>query len=201
MVAISAQKQISKNCVQLTLSTGSVFFIRTTYLSSITEADLIVGSEITDLQLEEIVEAGFVFAAERAALDYLNRSEQCRYLLTAKLCKKGIDIVHINIALDFLEEKKILSDLRFAEAWLRNRVINHAEGRTKLYSELLTRGIKKEIANIALDNFYEFADEEKIFEKALNKCKRLGKDVVATEKYLTQKGFSRALIKSNISNF
>ena len=132
---------------------------------------------------------------EQKALDYLNRSEQYRMGLTAKLTAKGFSKFHINKALDYLEGKKYLDDRRFAGVWLRNRAITHAEGRTKLAMELASRGIDKAYIKEALDEFFEENSEEEICVRAYKKCVKIKKDEDKINSYLIKNGFSIKLIQ------
>ena len=199
MVHITTTKQISWECVQVTLSMGSSFFIRTCYLQLLPVHEVVVGRALSDEELDDLVTAGLAFAAEKAAVHYLERSEQSRYLLTIKLKKKEHTERAIAKALDYLEERGFLSDVRYAQAWLRNRSINHAEGRTRLLSGLLAKGVDRKIASVALDEYFESVSQEDVLERAIEKCHRLGKSQEATEKYLLRNGFSYKEIKSKIS--
>ena len=199
MVSITTTRQISWDCVQVALSMGSSFFVRTCYLQELDAGDLVQDKTLSDNELEDLVAAGLAYAAEKAAASCLERSEQSRYLLTVKLKKKGHGEVFINGALDYLERKGYLSDVRFAEAWLRNRSINHAEGRSRLLSGLLSKGIDRKIAGEAVDRYFQEIDQEAVLERAIEKCRRLGKSPEATEKYLARKGFSYKDFKSKIS--
>ena len=168
---------------------------RTIYLSLINPDDIVDGAEFLDEKEEELVDAGLCFAVEQKALDYLNRSEQYRMGLTAKLIAKGFAKSNINRALDYLESKKYLDDRRFAGVWLRNRAITHAEGRSKLSMELAARGINKAYITEALDEFFEEISEEKICMRALKKCVKTKKDEDKITQYLLKNGFSIKLIQ------
>lgn len=181
--------------MEITTVSGPSFFIRTIYLSLIQPDEIVDGAEFFEDKEEELVDAGLCFAVEQKALDYLNRSEQYRMGLTAKLLSKGFSKFHINKALDYLEEKKYLDDRRFAGVWLRNRAITHAEGRTKLSMELSSRGINKTFINEALDEFFEENPEEKICLRAYEKCKKIKKDEEKIVPYLIKNGFSLKLIQ------
>ena len=199
MVQITTTKQISWNCVQVTLSMGSSFFVRSCYLQLLPVQDMVVGRQLSDEELDDLVTAGLTFAAEKAAVAYLERAEHSRSLLIIKLKKKGHGDGAIAGALDYLEERVYLSDLRYAQAWLRNRSINHAEGRSRLLCGLLVKGIDRRLANQALDEYFEGVDQQQLLDRAIEKCRRLGKSVEATEKYLVRKGFSYKDFKSKIS--
>lgn len=199
MVQITTTKQISWDCVQVTLSMGSSFFVRSCYLQLLPAQDIVAERQLSDAELDDLVLAGLKFAAEKAAVAYFERAEHSRFLLTIKLKKKGHGDVAIDGALDYLQERGFLSDLRYAQAWLRNRAINHAEGRSRLLCGLLTKGIDRKLANQALDEYFEGVDQQQLLDRAIEKCRRLGKSVDATEKYLVRKGFSYKDFKSKIS--
>ncbi|MCR5612828.1 regulatory protein RecX [Treponema sp.] len=181
--------------MQITTVSGPSFFLRTVYLSLVGEDELAPDAEFTDEKEEELIDAGLCFACEQKALDYLNRSEQYRLGLTSKLVAKGFDKIHIEKALDYLESKKYLDDSRFARVWLRNRMISHAEGRSKLAGELASRGIARDIASQALDEFFEENSEEKLCLRAYSKCKKTKKDEEKITLYLLKNGFAIQLIK------
>lgn len=200
MVRITTTRQISWDCVQVALSMGSSFFVRTCYLQRLPAHELVAERWLSDEELEDLLEAGLVFAAEKAAVGYLERSEQSRHLLAMKLKRKGHEDESIRRSLDYLEERGYLSDGRFARAWLRNRAINHAEGRIRLLAGLLSKGIDRKTASQALDEYFETMDHGLVLERAIEKCRRLGKSREATEKYLLRKGFSYHDFKSRISD-
>ena len=116
--------------------------------------------------------------------------------LTSKLVQKGYDKKYINMALDFLESKNLLSDSRFATAWLNSRRTNHYEGRSKLSAELAARGISREVAAAALDEFFTENDEYEICCKAFKKFSGKGKSEEKLISSLMTAGFSWKMIKS-----
>lgn len=181
--------------MEITTVSGPSFFIRIVYLSLIQPEEIVDSAEFLEDKEEELVDAGLCFAVEQKALDYLNRSEQYRMGLTAKLTAKGFSKFHINKALDYLEGKKYLDDRRFAGVWLRNRAITHAEGRTKLAMELASRGIDKAYIKEALDEFFEENSEEEICVRAYKKCVKIKKDEDKINSYLIKNGFSIKLIQ------
>lgn len=200
MVFITNIKQISKDCFQLTFSSGSCFFIRLNYLASVSSERIKIDEVFSEEELDELMDAGLAYSAERVAMSYLGRSEQCRFLLSQKLKRKGFEDSSIKTALDFLEMQGFLSDARFAQAWLRIRSINHVEGKIRLLSELMSRGIDRNIANAAVEEYFVDIDEESLFAKAADKCRKMGKKGPCAENYLRKKGFSQRQINSIISN-
>ena len=195
-MVVSETKQVSSGCIKITTEEGPAFFIRKAYLTHVAPEAISSGSVFSGEDEEDIIDAGFCYAAESKALSYLARAEQSRFNLTRKLGAKGIEKRHIENALDYLEREGSLSDTRFARAWLDTRKINHTEGRSRLASELAFRGIAREVADAALDEFFSENSEEEICKKALEKCKRRRMREDKIINYLRQHGFSQKTIRS-----
>lgn len=181
--------------MKITFDEGLAFFIRTAYLKTLDEADLTAGAEFSGEDAAEIIDAGTAFTVEKRALAYLARAEHSRFGLERKLRAKNCEAPHIKAALDYLERAGTLSDARFARAWLNSRKIQHAEGRTKLEQSLRKRGISKEIAAAALDDFLAVTPEQELCRREYAKCIRLNKDRAAIIRRLHYCGFPYALIK------
>ncbi len=154
---------------KLTPEEGSSFYIRREYLNSIDFDLLIPGFEASEEESEEIMDAGLCAAVEFKAIDYLSRAEQSRAGLRRKLIQKKYGTDYIDRSLDFLESKDYISDRRFSRAWLNTRSTNHFEGRTRLLAELLSRGIDRDVATDAVNEFFTEHDEEEICLKAYKK--------------------------------
>lgn len=200
-ILIESVEEVSGECVKIIPAKGPSFFLRLSYLTSITPEQVCAGQSFCNEKADELILAGFAFLAEREALNYLNRCEHSRFLLSQKLQKKGHSIEAIQQAFDYLESKNYLSDRRFAISWLRNRRITKSEGRTKLFQHLLARGISKQIAENALDEFYEEFSEFTMLEKAYAKCLRQNLSQEKLEKKLISWGFSYSLIKNYQKEF
>ncbi len=198
---IDSVEEVSEGCIKILPFKGPSFFIRTVYLTTIDSSKLIANQQFNEKETEELIFAGFAFLAEREALNYLNRSEHSRFLLTQKLQKKGHKKDSINVALDYLEEKNYLSDYRYAISWLRNRRISKSEGKVKLFQHLLSRGVHKDIAQDALSEFYEEFSEFAMLEKAYSKCLKQNLTQENIDKKLIFWGFSPAMIKDYRKNY
>jgi regulatory protein len=180
---------------------GPSFFFRPEYADETVFADILPESPgpyphvLDEERSVALYRAARSYLAERVAMEYLARSEHCRYQLSLKLRKKGYLDDEISPALDFLVLSGSLDDSRFAEAWLRNRAIHQNEGRKKLLAALLERGVKFVIADSALDSFFGMVEERDLCLKAAQKLHRLGKSGQKLVIALLRKGFSGILIK------
>ncbi len=191
---ITSIKQISETLFLCTFNSLHNFYIRTNYLEN-QNINLDVGEVFSKEDFEDCTNAGLAFAAEKKAMEYLGKNEHSRFLLKNKLVKKEHSNFAIEKALDFLESKKYLDDSRYAMAFLRNRSITHYEGRNRLMTELLQRGVDKKIASLQIDEFFEEKDEIEIAKKALEKLKRIGKKEDKIIACLERLGFSNRVIR------
>ena len=183
---------------KLTPEEGSAFFVRKEYLPEGLFERINVGLEFDDEETDFLLDAGLTCAVELKAVGYLARAEQSRFGLTRKLIDKKYDKKYVEAALTYLEWRGYLSDLRFATAWLNTRKINHYEGRCRLSAELTARGIARDVANKALDEFFTENDEDELCRKAYEKLSKSKADekLIAA---LLRSGFSMKQIKSIIS--
>lgn len=175
---------------EITPAAGSAFFLRREYLSHVEPDCLNLDVELSDDEALDVMNAALCYSAEAAAMSYLARCEHCRSSLFTKLLKKQIDKNAVNSALDYLESVGYLSDFRFAGAWLRTRSIDHAEGRIRLAAELFNRGVERNAARKALDEFFEEHDELEICRRAYKKCLVFKSDEDKIKASLVAKGFT-----------
>ena len=75
-----------------------------------------------------------------AAMDYLSRREHATYELSQKLLAKGYESEVVSVALERLSDQGLLSDERFTEAFINQR-INRGSGPLKIRAELRQKGI------------------------------------------------------------
>lgn len=158
--------------VKLTPEEGSAFFVRKEYLPEGLFERLDVAAEFDETDTDSLLDAGLTCAVELKAVGYLARAEQSRFGLTRKLIEKKYEKKYVEAALTYLEGRGYLSDLRFATAWLNTRKINHFEGRSRLAAELAARGIARDVASAALDEFFSENDEDEICRKAYEKLSK-----------------------------
>lgn len=178
---------------------GSSFYVRKEYLPEGLFERIDVGSDFDETETDALFDAGLTCAVELKAVSYLARAEQSRFGLTRKLIEKKYEKQYVEDALTYLEGRGYLSDLRFATAWLNTRRINHFEGRSRLAAELAARGINREVASQALNEFFSENDEDEICKKAYEKFSKTksGDKLTAA---LIRSGFTPKQIRNVISN-
>ena len=132
------------------------------------------------------------------AIELLARREHSRYELHHKLRSREFPSDEIEVCLEQLEQEKLLSDERFAEAYVRMRGRN-GFGPVRIRCELNGRGIGDELASCALSAAgIDWLDSiRKVYEKKYSlemsadfaeQAKRL--------KFLSYRGFTGEQIKT-----
>lgn len=174
---------------------GSAFYVRKEYLPEDLFERIDAGAEFDDIETDSLLDAGLTCAVELKAVGYLARAEQSRFGLIRKLIEKKYDKKYVEAALTYLEGRGYLSDLRFATAWLNTRKINHYEGRGRLAAELAARGIAREVATAALNEFFTENDEDEVCRKAYEKLSKSksGEKLMAA---MLRQGFTQKQIRN-----
>ena len=195
---IESVEMLSDDAARVFTDEIDCVYLRLSYLRELPRERICAGEKVTEDEKNEIADAALAFAAERKAEDYLARCEQSRAGLTRKLLQKEYGKKYIEMALDYLENKKYLSDERYAASWLRMHCSTKLQGRTRLASELMARGISRQTAQQALDEFFADNDEEEICRRAFLKAcrKKSGEKLI---KFLADSGFPYKMITKVMS--
>lgn len=98
---------------------------------------------------EQGLESGFP-DIQACALRLLARREHGRRELYGKLTRKGLNPEAVDRVLDALESAGSLSDERYAQGFVRER-LERGWGRDRIYAELMQRGITETLAEAALE--------------------------------------------------
>ena len=88
----------------------------------------------------------------KTAMDFLARREHSEQQLTRKLTGRGFDEQLVEIAVAELVADGLLSDVRFAEAFVNSRV-QRGSGPQKIRMELRERGVAPELASLSIEAF------------------------------------------------
>jgi len=101
----------------------------------------------------------------KAAIDLLSRREHSRLELIMKLrLKPYSDGVDLEGLLDQLAEANYQSDTRYAESFVRSRILK-GQGEVKIRQQLLQRGIGAHLAEQALNdadvNWWDLAEQQR----------------------------------------
>lgn len=178
--------------------------------NTLAKFNLYKGKEITEKVLKELLYEEVKRRFSDRAINYLARAPKTefkirQYLRDLQYKKKGkwfdknanIDFEKIfDEIVEKLKEMSLLDDQEYARLFVSSRIKNRPRGKFVLVSELLSKGVNKEIAIKVTDELIE--DEYDILKKTYYKrYKEEDFDIADRKKiaYLQRKGFSYDLIK------
>ncbi len=154
----------------LVLSTGEELEVATTSMP----ADLPeLGVALAPRMLTQLREAAERKIIARRLFSLLDRRQQPRAKLIAKLEEKGHDPDAVAGVLDRMQEQGIHSDRAYAEAWCRDCLLQRAVGRRYLVDKLRIQRVDVEIARAAADAVLDSVREQQLaFEAAARRWRR-----------------------------
>ena len=106
--------------------------------------------EISDGRFSSLITENQLYHIKQRALRYLGRRHHSVSELRIKLRQKSYDAGLINSVIEELKEKKFLDDKNFAVLFTEENLSVKKWGKNKLRSELLKRGITREIIDEVL---------------------------------------------------
>ena len=172
--------------------------------------NLYEGLEVDDNLLDKVLKKDLGKRFLNRAAEYLSHTAKTefqvrQYLKNLKFKKKGIWF-NENIQLDWdslfnqiidsLKKYKYIDDEEFAHSFVQSRLRVKPRGKSVLISELLSKGVSKEIAQRVCDE--EITDELEVLENSFRKKFKDEKFNIQNQKmvgYLLRKGFSWDLIE------
>jgi len=208
-VTITKLEQQKKDISRFNLYVDDQFLVGISS-NTLAKFNLYKGKELEQKALEEILNQELKQRFLDRAVNYLARAPKTKFQLTRYLRdlqykKKGqwfdedanIDFEKIfNEIVEHLEELKLLDDEKYSTLFVESRIRNRPRGKFVLVSELISKGVEKEIAKKVCEELIE--DEYDILKKTFQKrYKDESLDLSERKKvaYLQRKGFSYDLIK------
>jgi regulatory protein len=148
----SLERSANLGELRLTLSDGSAFSFPESSLSQLdlTTAALEPGAELGDEELRRLAELDRANRLHERALRLLAGAAHSTRGLERKLLARGAEPGLLAAELARLEAAGLLDDRAFAEAWVRQRLARHPEGRGPLLAGLERRGVSRELAEQAV---------------------------------------------------
>lgn len=179
-------------------------------LNVLAQENLYEGLTIDEQTLDRILKEDLESRFMNRAVEYLSHTIKTefqvrQYLKNLKFKKKGVwfnediqldwDSLFEQI-IDSLKKYKYIDDEEFAHAFVQSRLNVKPRGKSVLISELLSKGVNKEIAQRVCDE--EITDELEVLRNAFRKRFKDEKFNIQNQKmvgYLLRKGFSWDLIE------
>ncbi|MBR3742672.1 MAG: regulatory protein RecX [Clostridia bacterium] len=138
-------------------------------------------------------ERGYPHALE-AAMKYLALRERSEKEVRARLRRSCYDDETINRVLDTLGLHDLVSDSRFAEAWVHAR--SRKYGKNRIAQELRMKGVDRQEAENALDTLSEEEEYRRAVEQAKKLCRKFQNDPKKIAQSLTRKGYHWKMAKN-----
>ncbi len=157
------------------------------------------GQEITESEQTQIENAEAESSVRRVALRYRSYRPRSRHDIFEYLKKKGYDASHIEQALVFLDEMKLLNDDEFVRMYCRDRLQLKPVGKSSMKHLLYKKGIDKSTVERIIPEFYTIESENDLaLKEAERKYKRVKSLPINTQKkrifeHLVRRGYDTSL--------
>jgi regulatory protein len=184
------------------LSDGSLFSIKTSYLSGYQADELcVLNRELSSEEVTALRFASSCLRCEQAALRLVAHAEQTAYGLSRKLEQRGHGASYVRAVVTHLSELDIVSDRRYAELWLHSRLTLGGDSPRRLNATLCSKGIDRDVASAALKAALSLEKETFLIRRFLEK-KRLSPESSEAWRSLKQtlraEGFSRIALEATL---
>ncbi len=123
------------------------------------------GKEYSVEKLQELLSQSQLRRAKSKALYLLNFRDYSSRDIAARL-KKDFDVNSVDAAIEYLKEIGATDDSRYAENMIRHLINQKHYGRRRIFQELAAKGIDRDTAEQALENFS--IDEQSAITELLN---------------------------------
>lgn len=159
--------------------------------------------DIEEKLFNEIRDKQFFLEIKEKALSLLARRAHSKYELKQKLFQKKFEKEKIETVLNTLESDGYINDFEFAKLFINERIAKGKSGPIKIKSELMGKGIKREVIDEVLKIFFPSEENEdaafSIAEKKISQLKKRNLDerIIKQKLYsfLLSRGFSFEVAK------
>lgn len=155
-----------------------------------------IGQELTAEQVEKYSQSANEAKAYALALRYLGVRLRSRREILDYLKRKDCVESDIEVALERLEGLELVDDLKFAQAWIADRMAVRPRSRMRLSQELAAKGVARDVVDTALQELEP--DTEVATLRALIERKKRSsgyKDEKKLLGYLQRQGYRWSLIQ------
>jgi regulatory protein len=160
------------------------------------------GAQITRERFEELLIVSESCLCTRSMIGYLARGAKTVFLLTQYLKKKEYTATAIASAIDYAKEHGYLDDADYARRFIRTSKRRKAVGALRIKSELMKKGVSKEIADQALkDTGFSTDDYDEVYAAAEKKMKSVAGKKNPEQKlayFLRSRGFRDDLARKAV---
>jgi len=156
---------------------------------------LAVGIDLGETEIASIESNDGISRAREKALALLAVRARSRRELTDRLKRSGHEPGAVEAVIANLEVSGLVDDVAFARAWADERVRLRPSGRRRLESELIGKGVPRDvIARVLEETFTEHTELELAVQAASKRTRRFGGALPAKERkrlhaFLVRRGF------------
>lgn len=138
------------------------------------QAGLVTGQHLSIAEQQDLKEADAFMRAKESAVRYLGYRPRTEAEVRTKLKRQGFGDSIIARTIDRLHELAYLDDVAYAKMYVQRRFANKGYGPQRLRSELVKRGIARDLIDDTLSVFEEETDTlTKALEQAQKRWDRL----------------------------
>jgi regulatory protein len=169
-------------------------------LSKALAARLRIGQELSEGDIQELLDQEAFEVAYRRALRFISRRPHTTEEIRMKLSRKQAPTTVIEQVIERLRSVDLLDDHYFAQTWVENRQAFRPRGRKVLQLELRKRGISNDIIEWALEGFDDEDAAYRAAEKAYPRYRSLPREVGEQRllAYLARRGFHYSLCRKAV---
>lgn len=166
--------------------------------SGILDTGVRVGKEITQAELDSLVDESISDKAYNGAISLIVRRKRSEWEMREYLKRKDLDPELVDDIVSKLKTYNLLDDQDFAKAWVENRRLLKSTSKRRLQQELRAKRIKDEIINKVLSD--DQTDENEVLKSLIERKKKQTRyqDPQKLMAYLIRQGFNYSDIKDLI---
>ncbi len=199
MKKISKIKKINNKYTIILSDNSSLSF----YSDTLIKYNLLKPREISDKELEEIINYNDYIEAYNKALTYISYKQRTKKEIKDKLCNYSIDV--IDKVIKKLDELCLLDEKKYIEAFINDQINLGNKGPFYIKKELKKLNINIDYIDEILNNIKEdvwIEKVKKIVDKKINTNKKLSKEslLLKIKNDLILLGYSKNIIDKVLSN-
>lgn len=199
MKKISKIKKINNKYTIILSDNSSLSF----YSDTLIKYNLLKPREISDKELEEIINYNDYIEAYNKALTYISYKQRTKKEIKDKLCNYSID--EIDKVIKKLDELCLLDEKKYIEAFINDQINLGNKGPFYIKKELKKLNINIDYIDEILNNIKEdvwIEKVKKIVDKKINTNKKLSKEslLLKIKNDLILLGYSKNIIDKVLSN-
>lgn len=139
--------------------------------------------------------------AKEYALRYISYRPRTAWEVNKKLTDKGYDTEIITLVMVFLKEYNFLNDEEFTRMWVSNRLREKPSGPHRIYSELVQKGVDKDLIERHLAEITLDKEEEMAMALVEKKCRKVPFNYNKIQGFLLRRGFKTIIVRKVLAEY